>query len=186
MPERTQEWWDELLETLERDLTHGKGPRDAWAWSALNDEVRAIALPVFRRFQGSALIDADDLAQEVLLRLQSVTVIRRVRAARSSEGYISVIMQNILRDHFRRAQFHERWRAAAELLPETGAAQSEELITLGEVIARLEPEERQLLHLRFWEGLTIGEIAERLGENYSTISVRLFRLIRRVGGQMSR
>lgn len=186
MAERNPKWWADLLDALERDLTRGQRPRDAEAWSALSDAVRAIAQPIYRRFQGQELLDADDLAQEVLLRFQSVKVLRRVRAARSAEGYISVVMQNMLRDHLRRAQFYERWRATTVELPETGAPQSEELIALTEIIARLEPADRRLLQLRFWNGLTIGEIAAELGENYSTISVRLFRLIRRLGAQLGR
>jgi RNA polymerase sigma factor (sigma-70 family) len=186
MPERSQEWWNGLLAALERDLTKGQGSRDSKAWSTLDQEVRAIALPIFRRYHGNPDLDADDLVQEVLLRLQSVKVLRRVRAARTAEGYIAVVMQNILRDHFRRAQFYERWRAAAQEVPGTEPASREELITLRETIARLEPHERRLLQLRFWDGLSIAEISERLGEKYSTISVRLFRLIQRVGAQMSR
>jgi RNA polymerase sigma factor (sigma-70 family) len=95
-------------------------------------------------------------------------------------------MQNMLRDQLRRGQVYERWRALTLELPETPTTPSEEVAALTELIARLEPEDRRLLQLRFWDGLTIGEIAAELGEKYSTISVRLFRLIRRLGMQLGR
>lgn len=185
MAERTPEWWADLLERLERDVVHGAG-RDARAWSDLSDAVRAIAEPIFARFHGSDVLEGEDLAQEVLLRLQSVKVLRRVRAARSAEGYIAVVMQNMLRDHLRRLQVYERWRTLTLERPETEASPSEQVAALTELIARLDPADRRLLQLRFWDGLTIQEIAAALGEKYSTVSVRLFRLTRRLGAQLAR
>jgi RNA polymerase sigma-B factor len=52
--------------------------------------------------------------------------------------------------------------------------QSEQRITLATGIQRLPSRERAILHLRFFEGLTQSEIAERLGISQMHVS----RLIR--------
>jgi RNA polymerase sigma-B factor len=58
--------------------------------------------------------------------------------------------------------------------------QSEQRITLATGIQRLPPRERTILHLRFFEGLTQSEIAERIGISQMHVS----RLIRNSLDQM--
>ncbi|HEX6159341.1 MAG TPA: sigma-70 family RNA polymerase sigma factor, partial [Thermoanaerobaculia bacterium] len=46
-----------------------------------------------------------------------------------------------------------------------------------QLLGALPPEDRQILHLRFWRGFTIAEIAAELGISYSAAAMRIVRLL---------
>ena len=55
--------------------------------------------------------------------------------------------------------------------------QEQNLAMLMDEWEQLSDGDQELLQMKFWEGLTIQEIAERLGIKYSATAVRLFRLV---------
>ena len=186
MPDRSKQWWSSLLEILERELQTTETSEGQEGWALLRAEVRALAEPLYRRFGGELPIEVDDLAQEVMLRLQSPAALRRLRAAGSAEGYLTVVMRNHLLDLLRRSRLERRWQSAQTSPRATpDAPPQEDLITLRRALARLPADDQELILRRFWREQTIAEIANDLGEKYSTVSVRLFRLLRRLERMMA-
>lgn len=176
--------WSALVERLLAEVKRRPAlgsPSEDSAWEDLRGRLLRMA---------RLLVDAehvDDVVQAVALKLQSVDALSRMRAARSPEGYAFMMVRNAGIDLDRR-----RWRAPVAL-PEAGgdaadtAPGQHELLEqrvrgeeLEGILADLSDSERLLLHLRFWENLSIAEIAARLEIPYSTVAVRMFRLLRRL------
>ena len=137
--------------------------------------------------QESASAQIDDLVQETLLKLQSIQTLQRVKIAGSAAGYVAVMLRNAATDLVRRRQRGQDfeialseelvWQNVAEpvpLFPERAAH-------LPEALRWLSPEERNLLRMRFWRGLTIAEIAAVSNTTYSATAVRLFRILESSG-----
>jgi len=173
--------WADLLAQLESEVRHRtaeSGATGDGAWEDLRRRLRHMARLL------AAQDDADDVVQTVLLKLQSPDALRRMRAARSPEGYAVVMVRNAAVDAIRR-------RATAAVIaepvvvewPDEALDRQEQQAAVAEVVDALGESDRLLLTLRFWEDLSIAEIARRLGMPYSTIAVRLFRLLRRLRNQ---
>jgi RNA polymerase sigma-70 factor, ECF subfamily len=176
-----------LLRVLAEDAARAQpSVRTHPAWAELSERIRHIATLFIRRFDAWS-VDADDVAQDVLLRLHSADAIRRLSLAGSPQGYLSVVVRNRVLDELRKNQSRWRGSSAAQqrMDEETGSGVSaEERIVLERLLESLSDEERELVRLRFWEGYSIEDIAVHLGVRYSTASVRLFRLMRRLREQM--
>lgn len=178
----THDEWATLLEALEDDLLGrggGAAPGDERAWRELRREVeRAGRLYASRD-------DLDDVVQNVLVKLQSPDALRRLRAARAPAGYLVVMVRNASTDVIRRrvAQLDAAAIETPVVAAEGAAAAFDRLeraAALRDALARLSDGDRLLLRLRFWQGLTIADIAGRLALPYSTVAVRLFRAQRRL------
>jgi RNA polymerase sigma-70 factor (ECF subfamily) len=128
--------------------------------------------------------DADDLFQELWLRV--------VRAADDFDpslrfsSWVYRIAVNLTRDHLRR-------RAAARLEPGDGTvpdradeapgpeavtAEREESRAMAEAIARLPEGQREVLVLRYFEGLGEAEVASAVGIPPGTVKSRLHHAVR--------
>jgi RNA polymerase sigma factor (sigma-70 family) len=151
-------------------------------WLEVSRRVRGIAERILSELPRE---DLEDVIQAVLLKLQSLHVIEQVRAARFPMGYVMVMIRNTAHD-LARQQVTER-----DALQRLGKHFVESFVSqaleepapedrLSMELFRLSDEEREILRLRFWEGLKIGEIAARRGGSYSAVAVRLFRLLRRL------
>lgn len=179
--ERDPAWWNELLRALETDLVDtASNDRDHPAWLLLGEQIAQLARVLVRRYDAWS-VDPEDVTQEVLLGLYSPSAIRRVRSARSAEGYLTVVVKNRVLDELRRNR--SLWRGAVEWeqveLP-TPDLPADVVVTLHEMLDELSEEDWELIRMRFWQDLTIEEIADRLDVKYSTASVRLFRLLRKL------
>ncbi len=177
--------WETLLRQLEADLQRPRSQgRNSLAWPAFERRVRRLCEMVLIRYRGAPSAEVDDVVQDVLLKLQSLPALRRLRAAGSPEGYLVVLIRNTLIDRLRRERLERRW--LRERRPEQPAARPapEDVIALRRQLERLSEEERGLLRLRFWEGLTISEIADMIGVRYCAASQRLFRLISKLRVRM--
>jgi RNA polymerase sigma factor (sigma-70 family) len=177
--------WDWLLAQLEneRAQTRRGAPStlaDEDAWEELSQRIRRLG----RLFVGRE--DLDDLAQNVLIKLQSPDVLRRLRSARAPSGYLAVMVRHAAIDFIRRRATS---RDAAE--PIEGGSEDlnavlygldheKRLVVLRKVVARLSDADRLLLQLRFWDEMSIAGIARQFGMPYSTVAVRLFRMLRRL------
>lgn len=179
--------WAVLLPILEADAAQGQSSeRTHPAWLELAERIRQLAVVFVRRYDAWS-VDADDVVQDVLLRLQPPAAIRRLRLAGSPQGYLSVVVRNRVLDELRRNRL--RWKGASAAQEWAGLETGSELtpderIALERVLATISEEERLMIRLRFWEGYSIEAIAEHLGIRYSTASVRLFRLLRKLREQI--
>jgi RNA polymerase sigma-70 factor (ECF subfamily) len=133
----------------------------------------------------------DDVTQAVALKLQSVDTLSRMRAARSPEGYAFMMVRNAGID-FQRRHPHQPISLltdgddAADPAPGQDEVLEQRVRSgaLKAVLDDLADSEQLLLRLRFWDNLSIAEIAARLEMPYSTVAVRMFRLLRRLRSRL--
>lgn len=162
-------------------LLRGDAPRTHPGWSELLDRARRTAAVLLSRY-GVWTIDADDVAQDVVMRLYSAPALRRLRASGSVDGYLFVMIRNRVFDEIRRNRVRWRESAEGEYAEDSGDGDLslDQRIALEEVLDELSPDEHTLIRLRFWEDRSIGDIAAELGLSYSAASVRIFRLLRKL------
>lgn len=176
--------WEVLLRELEEDLASA-GEATRQHWGLLAARVGELSEILVGQHGGFSAVEAEDIAQEVLLKLHSLDAIRILRATASPEGYVVALIRNRIIDELRR----ERRRSGPEVsddypAPDSSALSAEEAIALERVLDELSDDDWGLLRMRFWEGRSIEEIARELGLRYSTASVRLFRLLRKLRERM--
>jgi RNA polymerase sigma-70 factor (ECF subfamily) len=175
-----------LLLVLESETAGAReNERTHPVWVEVAERVRQMATVSVHRYDAWS-VDADDIVQDVMLRLQSPGAIRRVRLAGSPQGYMAVIVRNRVLDELRRNRLRWRGDSATQTWEDaqTGIVPTAEAgLDLQRVLATLSDDERELIRLRFWEGYSIQDLAERLQVPYSTASVRLFRLLRKLRDQ---
>jgi RNA polymerase sigma factor (sigma-70 family) len=179
--------WNYLLARLSDDLeARNRGDisnTDEAAWEEVWKRVLRYSHILSSRAQ-LAPDTASGIAQEILIKLQNPATLRRLSAAGAPDGYLFVIVRNEVLDTLRRNR-----RAVSTEVPLT-----EELISSYDVIREqtgtdkaerlrlalqsLRSEDRTLLHMRFWQDLSIAQIAEKTGLKYSTVAVRLFRVLK--------
>ncbi|MDC0666210.1 RNA polymerase sigma factor [Nannocystis radixulma] len=135
---------------------------------------------VARRIHGRA--DAEDLTARVF-----VAFVERLgdydRARGSVRGWLLTFARNAVIDHLRKV----RPATSPDLLdllpsdaegPEGGLLQREELAQLAALVRDLPAETRELLALRFADGLRHREIADVLGLQEATVKQRVSRALR--------
>ena len=98
------------------------------------------------------------------------------------------IAQSKMNDHFRRNRREVRLEAAGELFEREDSLgaliRAEELSQVRFLIKKLNPEEQDLLRLRYVAELSFGEIAELLGKREDAVKKSVYRLLERLKGQM--
>jgi RNA polymerase sigma factor (sigma-70 family) len=122
---------------------------------------------------------AEDLAQEVF-----ISVLRTPgegRAEARVRTWLFAIARNRVIDHHRAALRREKAHAASvtekergnsSIDPATAAALEEEHRQLAALLGELPEEQREVLSLRIFGGLSLGEIAEVLGVPLNTVKSR--------------
>lgn len=135
--------------------------------------------------------EIDDIAQDLLVKLQRPEVLAKVAAARSPQNYLFAIVRHQARDIARREQRilsrrenieREIYQAEETDLPDQGASESVYLRTAMDLLG---VDDRELLVACYWNDVSIEELARRLGVSYSTIAVRLHRARRRLAKFLS-
>lgn len=185
--------WRELATRLARDLTRidaGRGAsRDEALWEELDNRLRS-RLYRARAFRRLSPHDQDDALQTVLLKFSSPAVLAQLASAESPESFVVSIIRNqaldLLRKRLRESRLTDRLRAfpSPPLSVQPHLETDPRSEALRRAVSCLSESERQLLHWRFVADLSIVEIANRVGEPYSRVAVRLFRLLRRLRSMM--
>jgi RNA polymerase sigma factor (sigma-70 family) len=182
----TKDEWLRLLDRLQRDLqeqrSSGRSGGDSSAWIELRAALYKIA---------HALVPAsevEDVVQSALVRLQSSDTLRRVSASGSPQAYAYIMMRNIRIDAVRKARY-QRMGTTLVLESEVFDPQDEiqdriRAATVRRLIQELDDGDKELIWLRFWEDMTMADIARRLNQPYPTVAVRMFRLLRRLREQL--
>jgi RNA polymerase sigma-70 factor (sigma-E family) len=153
-------------------------------WKSTFDELVAVRGPALRGYAylltGDAA-SAADLVQEALLR-----VFGRLRVGRDIEqleGYLRRAILNLYVDDRRRAK---RWRETRHLLVEPDS-QGEDLATthaVRQALSDLSPKQRACVVLRYYEDLTVPEIADQLGCAEGTVKRHLADARSRLAAQL--
>jgi RNA polymerase sigma-70 factor, ECF subfamily len=168
-----------VLDANDHDVIEAcrRGDRDAFRalFEAYQDRVYSIAL----RYSGNPAA-AMDIAQDTFLKLLSR--IGEYRAEASFDSWLYRLVVNSCIDDQRRkrrlAPFLDGWldalRAPAEnILHKLMRIEADQRIQ--DVVARLAPEQRIVIVLRYTEGLSYDEIAKILGCSPGTVASRLNR-----------
>jgi len=120
--------------------------------------------------------DTRDLLQEVFRKLARQPDC--LKDARDARGFLLRLAHNLAIDAMRRQAARERkyqqLAAAAAGLFALSADPDEQSFrqALAEALAELPPEQRAVVHLKLWEGLTFEAIAEILGLSANTAASR--------------
>lgn len=174
--------WLDLVDRLSLGrMDLGVGTSTDSAWAELIERLVGIATLFVDRQH------VDDVVQTVALKLIHKDGLARMRAARTPQGYAFMMVRNAAVD-FERQLARERNNIPVEdrTFLDPGPSQHQlvekeiERAEVKKLLEELSESERLLLVLRFWENLSIGQIAERLEMPYSTVAVRMFRLLRRL------
>lgn len=121
--------------------------------------------------------DAQDLAQETFLRFVRAQRTRRYRDAGKPLAYLLSIARNVCIDASRKRRFDQvPFDEAAHDFsdPAAGAGASS---AVSAALLRLDPDEREILELRFDQGLGVGELAAVLGVSRFSASRRIKRAL---------
>ncbi|HEX5331799.1 MAG TPA: sigma-70 family RNA polymerase sigma factor [Cellulomonas sp.] len=113
--------------------------------------------------------DADDLVQEALVR--SFSQGRPLRETLAAESYVRRAILSIFLDGYRRRR---RWAGVRHLLARPDDAEGPEVaassrIDVQSALLTLRPRLRACIVLRFYDDLTVPEIARRLGLSDGTV-----------------
>lgn len=178
------EWTDE--EAVARALDG-----DPEAFGVLVRRYQGMVYRLLARLTGSAH-DAEDLAQEVFLR--AYCQLPRLRAPGAFRPWLLRAARNRAIDHARAVRSSRRAPpggvlslsggakgARGEGDPAEEAIRSEEVSMVREAVARLPLADREVIHLKYVEGLTVPDIARVLGLGPRTVETRLYRARQRLG-----
>ncbi len=139
------------------------------------------------RMTGGDRALAEDLAQETFLRL--INTVQQYSYPRPVKPYLYQIATNLARDHFKSAgvryaapltETHpsDEWLEQSVL---TGLAAQDAAIALSE----LPPVQRETVLLRYFQDLSLNEIAEMLGIPVGTVKSRLSLGLKRLRERLS-
>lgn len=116
--------------------------------------------------------EAEEAAQESFVR--AFLGLRTLRRPEAFHTWLIGIAARVLKEQFRSSQRRERDRAAAREWAETGPEREPDY-PLEEVVAGLPESYRQVILLRYYEGLSCQEIATRLELPLGTVTKTLSR-----------
>ena len=130
--------------------------------------------------------DVEDLVQWLLLRLQDGRFSQLVLASDNVTAYLLRVLRNrvLELDRLKTAELDILALEKSEARPSSEAPWVEEEGLPG-YLRRLSTEERELLALRFWDNLSVREVAVQLGLSYSATAVRYFRLFHRLRQELA-
>lgn len=130
---------------------------------------------------------ADDLAQEVFIRL----VKYQGAAPANFRAWIFTVARNLAHDHFRSAHYqHEQPAEFADndypteqdiaLSPEHHALYTDGRREIAAALQTLPPDQREVVILRFYHDMSLGEIAGIADAPLGTIKSRLFHALKKL------
>lgn len=115
---------------------------------------------------------AEDLVQDALMR-----IVRKTKVCQTENellNWVTAVVRSVAVDHARKVASQARRIAEMPVvILEYADAYPDEWLETG--IKRLSEEERQLIQLRYQNGLTVREIASKLGISQEAIESRLVR-----------
>lgn len=164
---------------------------DADAFEVIYDRHSATAYSLARRVCRSAQV-AEDVVQEAFLSLWR----RRERydtARGEVRAWLLTIVHNMAIDRIRRGGLHERRRASADGLEEYLEApertdeevqRREEANRIRAALSALPVEQRQVIELAFFDGLTHTQIAAELEQPVGTVKGRIRLGLRKLQAQL--
>lgn len=134
---------------------------------------------------------SDDLTSEVFLRV--LEALKKGQMwKKTPDAWIFGIARNVVADHYRKNSWHteveldERLSAPGEESPIRQVMIDEEYEELSQAITMLTDEQRDVILLRFMEGLSINEVAEVLNKTPGAVKGLQHRALRALSDAMQR
>lgn len=166
---------EELLGLAEHEL-----PGDLRMKVSPSDVVQETAVDMqrgFGQFAGTTAEECFAWLREVL-RHNVVDAIRRYRDAQKRDPACETSL-----DGFRSRE--QRNLGALARRPEDSAIRREEAAVVNNILARLPPDYRRVLELRYWGGLTFVAIAPELGRSPEAVRKLWYRAIERLQHELA-
>jgi RNA polymerase sigma-70 factor (ECF subfamily) len=147
--------------------------------------------PVARyvRFKVGDLQTAEDLSGEVFVRI--LEALRRGRSWQDSpQGWVMGIARHVVADHYRRKErrvevkLSDQLAAAEEAGPAHQAMLNERQHRLMQAIAQLTDEQRDVILMRFMEGLDIESVAQAMHKTPGAVKALQYRATRALAEMM--
>lgn len=152
-------------------------------WEPVLDELvrdRGRALVGYAFLLCGDTAQAEDLVQDALVKTFAGRL--SVDAVRSPESYVKRAILTIYLDGFRRRKHWATIRHLAATPDDDGDAQTEVLVTnrmhVFQALRTLAPRERACVVLRFYEDMTLRQIADHLSLSQGTVKRYLFDAVR--------
>ncbi len=160
--------------------------------SALVERHHSLLLGFLYRMTGGDRVLAEDLTQEAFLR--ALRAIGQYRYPRPFKPWLYAIATNLARDHYKRAETRYTAHAAAALdedpaidkadpdtpLPEEAMLAGAEARRVAAMVKLLPDHQREALILRYYQNLSLNEIAGALNLPVGTVKSRLSLGLRRM------
>jgi RNA polymerase sigma-70 factor (ECF subfamily) len=125
---------------------------------------------------------AEDAAQQAFAK--AAVKLPTLRETERFGGWLATICRNAAKDVVRaRAAFRDRHERAQEATP---PPRDDDRQTVREALRRLEPAAREVVYLRFYDGLSYERISEVLGISEQAINGRLRRAKRKLAELLRR
>jgi len=132
-------------------------------------------------YRYAVLLLADAAAAEDVVQQVFATILRQGHRLEDEAHYLRRAVRNECYSHLRRLRTQRELRDERALLePGTENASREEHMALERAIRELPPEQREVIALHVFEGLTFQEIASGLDESINTIAARYRYALRRL------
>jgi RNA polymerase sigma factor (sigma-70 family) len=167
----------EVLEDTLKQLAQNRGAESAWA--TLYRSLWPFVIAIVYRHVGARRDRAEDVAQEVFMKLVKFCDFGAFPNAPAFLGYLNAIARNAARDSFRRLLDEEGAEdiSRAENVPtrEPEQNRAEANLLLGKIFADLDLEEREMVKYLL-EGYTLKEISQFMHQTYGALAVRFHRL----------
>lgn len=164
---------------------------DRYAFHCLVDRHQ---LGIFRMvyYRTRSKMDAEDLTQDIFLK--AYQGLPRLKSVRRFRGWLYRIALNRVRDHYRKEKLRSLFRLRSleeefqEPMGESGldtgplqaALRRDFWRQMERITEKLSKKEREVFMLRFFDQLTIEEIAGVLDRGPSTVKTHLYRAIHKV------
>ncbi|MEU1480859.1 SigE family RNA polymerase sigma factor [Streptomyces sp. NPDC005760] len=117
---------------------------------------------------------AEDLVQTALGKV--FVSWRRVRKADSPHAYVRTILMRTYLSHVRLHRTYEK--PVGELPEQTAAGHDPALrLVLAQALARLSPQDRAVVVLRYWEDRSVAQTAKELGMSAGNVRIRSMRAL---------
>jgi RNA polymerase sigma-70 factor (ECF subfamily) len=166
---------------VELDLLARVAKRERAAFEQLYDRYSNILYATAMKFLKEDA-DAQDVVQDVFIQIwdkaklydpakgKPLTWALTLTRNRSIDRIRAIQRRTRLRDDFEKETVADESAGIREAL--SGVDASERTQILRDAVARLSPEQRKVIDLAFFGGLTQSEIADRLGEPLGTVKAR--------------
>lgn len=120
---------------------------------------------------------AEDLVQTTLGKLYASW--RRVRRADNPAAYARTVLMRTYMSHMRK---HSNQETPSRRLPETASADADQAlrVTLLNGLAQLPPQDRAVLVLRYWEDMSVEDVASALRLSAGAVRNRSMRALGRL------